>query len=162
MSGFRKARHATVTGEFDDLERELLVRLTSQLRDLLEAEAASGPAPRDSALLRLLPDAYPGDADASAEFRRFTAEGVTERKVANASVVIGGLEAADAAGAVHLDKPAIQSWLRTLTDLRLVLADRLGIERDDDEGRTDEEALPMQQLYFWFGYLQESLLEAMD
>jgi hypothetical protein len=42
-----------------------------------------------------------------------------------------------------------------------VLATRLGIEQDGDEGRVDDEGLALQRLYTWFGYLQESLLHAL-
>jgi hypothetical protein len=44
-------------------------------------------------------DAYPDDAEASAEFRRFTADDLTTRKAANARRIIADLAAA--AGSEH-------------------------------------------------------------
>lgn len=53
----------------------------------------------------------------------------------------------------------MQSWVRTLTDLRLVIAARLQIETDDDVGIGDENKL---MLYDWLAYLQSTLVEAME
>ena len=114
------------------------------------------------ALARLLPDAYPDDAEAGAEFRRFTAAGITERRSRNAQVVVEELEDAPADGPVVIAAESVPAWLRTITSLRLVLAARLGIEHDDDQGRTDDDAQPMHDVYLWLGWLQESLIAALD
>ena len=53
----------------------------------------------------------------------------------------------------------MQSWLRTLTDLRLVIAARLQIEEADDVGLGDENML---MLYDWLGYLQGTLVEVIE
>jgi hypothetical protein len=63
---------------------------------------------------------------------------------------------------VVLDDVHAQQWLRALADLRLIIANRLGIEQDDDEGRTDDAAVPLQQSYQWLGELQESIVHALD
>ncbi|HQA23674.1 MAG TPA: DUF2017 family protein, partial [Rhodoglobus sp.] len=60
---------------------------------------------------------------------------------------------------VVLDEQGIQSWLRTLTDLRLALAARLQIEEDGDTGLGDEDML---MIYDWLGYLQGSLVEVIE
>ncbi|KQV05243.1 DUF2017 domain-containing protein [Leifsonia sp. Root112D2] len=165
MSGFQRRRDGELQAHFAETERNLLASLAGQLIVLLEGASESATAQsEDPALLRLLPDAYPDDPEASAEFRRFTAEGITAAKIANAHAVIASLESSNASAPPEtpLDDAAAQSWLRTLTDLRLTLAARLGIERDGDEGNRDLEAIPLQELYLWFGYLQESLLEALE
>jgi len=109
--------------------------------------------------VRLLPDAYPDDPDASAEFRRFTAGGLIERKLANADTVILTLSAAIESGKLRLDAGEAGAWLRSLTDIRLTLASRLGIESDDQA--PSEDAI-LQNLYDWLGFLQNSLVEAVD
>lgn len=162
MSGFTRSISGDLRGRFDDAERGTISLLAEQLVQVLETAPGASDFPGgDPAFSRLLPDAYPEDADASAEFRRFTSDEIVQRKIENARAVIASLARADPRGRVPLDEAAAQSWLRTLTDLRLVLASRLGIEQDGDEGRMDDEGLALQRLYMWFGYLQESLLQAL-
>ena len=161
---------ALVTARFTPGERELLSSLAGQLVAMLEERAAESPAdvlyaqlgiggasapPLDPALARLLPDAYRGDAEAASEHRRFTELGLVDRKVANAQAVIRVLGSEVAV----LDDADVQAWLRHLTDLRLVLAARLQIEDDGDEGTGDE---GMLDLYDWLGYLQGTLVEAIE
>lgn len=163
MKGFRRSRHQLVA-VFEPAEAIVLSDLAAQVTDLLESRSARDT---DPAMLRLLPDAYPDDADASAEFRRFTADGLAERKVANASRVVADLSAASKArtsSAVKVDAQSAQAWLRTLTDIRLTIASRLGIESDDDEPLlsegTDQSAL--RDLYDWLGFVQGSLVDSLD
>lgn len=115
----------------------------------------STAAPLDPALARLLPDAYRGDEAASSEHRRLTELGLVERKIANASAVVESLAGAP----IALDRPTAQSWLRTLTDLRLTLAARLHIATDADEASGDEATI---DVYEWLGYLQGALLESIE
>ena len=60
----------------------------------------------------------------------------------------------------------MQAWLRSLTDIRLSLAVRLGIETDEDAmliSRSDDEATAaMSEIFDWLGYVQESLVAALD
>lgn len=158
MRGFRRSRHQIVA-VFDPREAGMLAALASQVAELLENSSTRGA---DPAVLRLLPDAYPDDADASAEFRRFTADGLAERKVANANRVAADLASAAAASAattVKLDAQAAQAWIRTLTDIRLTIASRLGIEQDSDLGSEDPVLL---DLYDWLGFVQGSLVSCLD
>ncbi|WP_235929032.1 DUF2017 domain-containing protein [Marisediminicola senii] len=169
-----------ISTELEPVEAALLTQLASQVAGLI-GEPTSSDVP-DPALLRLLPDAYPGDAEASAEFRRFTAEGLAERKVRNAQTMIVDVAdavTADAQTEVQLTVESVQSWLRTLTDIRLVLATRLGIlddadaraadgEADDDEADDDDidseadQKLMLADVYEWLGWVQESLVSAID
>jgi hypothetical protein len=159
-----------VTARFTPGERELLEALARQLVALLEERAAESPAdvlyaqlgiggpsapPLDPAMARLLPDAYRGDAGAASEHRRLTELGLVDRKVANALAVIRTVSTKVAV----LDQGDVQAWLRHLTDLRLVLAARLQIEDDGDEGNGDE---GMLDLYDWLGYLQGTLVEVIE
>ena len=147
-----------------------------------ELGLAGGPSlpPDDPVLQRLLPDAYRDDADEAAEFRRFTERSLTSAKVASAEAVLESLREAglddtsfDEDGAegeeesieVELDPEAVQAWLRTLTDVRLSLAVRLGIEADEDamllHQSDDEAVIAMTELYDWLGYVQETLVTAL-
>jgi hypothetical protein len=123
--------------------------------------------PEDPVLRRLLPDAYPGDPKASAEFRRFTDRDLRQTKIADAEVVLRHLEATDG-GRHQLRIPTQETdpWLRTLTSLRLAVAGRLGIT---DNTTADEIAdLPdhdprafLASVYDWLGFAQETLVLAL-
>lgn len=152
MSRVRRDSPSTITVELSVPERLLLSLLLGQLIDVLADRT-------DPAMARLLPDAYPDDAQAAAEFYRFTADGLTERKVACAQAVLATISDDES---VVLSEPAPVQWLRTLTDIRLTIANRLGIAQDGDTGRTDQAAMPLQHSYYWLGELQEQLVEALE
>jgi hypothetical protein len=147
-------------GDGDDLlldlpehEARLLGDLVAQLVTVLEGGDAGDPA-----VARLLPSAYPDDEEAAAEFRRFTADDLTARKLTNARRVLDDLAAPLAE---RLDVPAQQAWLRTLTDLRLVLGSRLGVTDEGPAPSDDPHVRVMQDVFDWLGYLQESLVQTL-
>ena len=159
-----------ITGRLTDTESAILADLSSQLIEMLDDRAAESPAdllyaqlgiggpsdaPLDPALARLLPDAYRGDSEAASEHRHLTERGLVHRKIANARAVIASI----GDGILRLDAPAVQSWLRTLTDLRLTIAARLNIVADGDEGIGDP---ALQDIYDWLGYLQGTLVDCVD
>lgn len=147
--------------------------------DPLEALVTlDGPvtAPDDPVLARLLPDAYREDDEAAADFRRYTEATLRADKVDNARILLtslrdggfegGGDPAAEDSVEVELHPAQVQAWLRCLTDMRLALATRLGIEDDDedawDELGEDDPRAVMHDVYGWLGYVQESLVRALD
>ena len=147
---------ATISLELTEFETELLGTLLADYEELIRGEDAD-----DAALVRLFPSGYRDDPDADAEFRKYTRSGLVDRKTANA----GSVSAALAQGArIDLTTDAFDSWLPVLTDLRLVLADRIGIETDDDAESLaaggPEDAVG--EVYNWLGELQWFLLEALD
>jgi hypothetical protein len=188
----RHRRSRRVIANFTGFEADLLRSLASQLVELLRNEAAvprdtadpleamldfSGPTaePEDPVLARLFPTAYPGDEEASAEFRRFTEGGLRDGKAAAACTLIDSLEEAGLPPEltedglmidVELDEPAAESWLRSFTDLRLALATRLGVEEGDEEfwySLPDEDPRAQaHDIYEWVGYLQETLVDALS
>lgn len=184
MKPFRRRRRGTVTATFDLNEAQLLVNLASQVIELLqdrngpsESEpdplasliGMTGPAlpPEDPVLARLLPDAYLGDPVEAGEFRRFTEQSLSAGKVANARTVIesleaGGLDVGDKKVEVELDEGQVMSWLRCLTDIRIALAVRLGIETEEDAERLaesdDEATVAMGDVFDWLGFVQETLV----
>ncbi|MBK4346064.1 DUF2017 domain-containing protein [Lacisediminihabitans changchengi] len=156
MRGFRR-KGANYEASFAPEEARLIVQLTGQIGAML-----AEPAANDAALKRLLPDAYRDDPEAAEEFRRFTAESLAERKGRNGQTVAASL--ADAAAAtsatkVVLDEQQAQAWIRAVSDIRLTIASRIGIERDDDRPNPDE---PLGDIYDWLAFVQESLVVAMQ
>ena len=173
---------ASLTSQVVELLRDRNGELASDPDPLAgELGLSGGPSlpPDDPVLQRLLPDAYRDDSDESAEFRRFTERALTSAKVANAEAVLASLREAGLDETkvddedvenqepleVELDPAAVQAWLRTLTDVRLSLAVRLGIESDEDtmllHQSEDEAVMAMTELYDWLGYVQETLVTAL-
>ena len=129
--------------------------------------------PRDPALARLLPPASLDDDELAAELRRLTESSLRATKVDHLRVVHRALEASS--GVVIVREGEERAWLSALTDLRLVLATRLGIETDEDAERiyeragagrpqtaADELDAALTSLYAALTWWQESLLEAMS
>lgn len=158
MSGFTAGAPGSTTARFAPQEVSILTDLVSQLVGLLEDRGTPGS---DPALDRLLPAGYRDSTADADEFRRFTEEDLAAGKVHNARVVLETLERFSHGGdAAPLAGADIQAWLRTLTDLRLTLAARLEVERD---GTLPDDSDEMTvAVYEWLGYLQESLLDAID
>ena len=167
---------------FEQPQAGVIRSLVSQVAELISADAETGEdaaqagnleaqlglsshveAPDDPVLARLLPDAYSDDAEASAEFRRYTEESLRSGKLASAQAVLESLP--PAGGEVRLSEPECQQWLRALNDVRLALSVRLGIT-DEDEDLTESLAVDDPRsaylwVYQWLAYLQDSLLEAL-
>lgn len=139
----------------------------------LDWDPAYGQTPRDPALARLLPPASTDDDELAAEMRRLTEGALRATKAEQLRVVHDALEAST--GLVVVRAGQERAWLAALTDLRLVLAARLGIETDDDAERVYERAggeepqtaedeldAALTSLYAALTWWQESLLEAMS
>ena len=145
-------RRGEILVALEEVERDLLTSLTTQFQDVLHDDEGDDPV-HD----RLFPTAYRDDAEADAEFRKYTTEGLVDRKSANAGRIAAAV-AATTDGRILLDIDSVNAWLPALTDLRLVVAERLGIRADDDP-------VPDGQLgavYWWLGELQERLVGALD
>ncbi|ROQ37504.1 uncharacterized protein DUF2017 [Frondihabitans sp. PhB188] len=135
-------------------ERSLIEQLVSQIVTLLEERDEADPA-----VARLLPAGYRGDDDADAEFRRLTVDDLTARKVETATLVLETLAGDPKA---PLSKEAEQAWLRTLNDVRLTLGTRLGVTADGFDAPADQEAAYLRAVYEWLGFVQETLVRALD
>ncbi len=195
-SGRGDARRFVAT--LDPEERVLVASLMDQVHDLLEAPdgaptgdaafdeivegislgaqqpdpASSGaageePAPRDPALDRLLPTANREDDGAAAEFRRLTEGGLRQRK---ATALAASAEVLREEDRVALDAGQARAFLTALTDVRLVLGERLGLRTDEDlelleqaagSLEADEPLLHALALYDFLTWLQETLAEAL-
>lgn len=192
MKPFKKRRRGGVYAEFDVHEAEMLANLAAQLIELVSdrtgtGEASADPlfaqldidgprvAPEDPVLARLFPDAYSDDDESAGEFRRFTEPTLATAKIENATAIMQTMSAAglrlDGSEQtvktieVELDDEGVQAWLRSLTDMRLSVAVRLGVdghEQERDAGSDDEGYAVMSDIYDWLGYVQESLVLALS
>lgn len=172
--GFRRSMTGRISVKLDVVERGLLRTLADQLialvdndisdADPLEALVGINPqaqTPDDPALARLLPEGYEGDAEAAAEFRRFTDQSLREAKVKAARTIQTDIAGDD--DRVKIAPDHVDSWLTFFTDVRLVVGTRLGIT--DEVSAADLIELPdddpragMAHIYDWLTFLQETLV----
>lgn len=180
-TAFRRRRDGTLTATLHAGEADLLRNLVSQLLELLAdgepsaptdpleqvLDLASGEPPSDPVLRRLFPDGY-ADERAAGDFRRYTERGLRDTKRRNALVVLDGLERAeqgrrDDERTVTVQRHDADAWMRALTDLRLALGTRLGIEQDVEPEFADDPDDPRRYVlgvYEWLGWLQDTLVHA--
>jgi hypothetical protein len=156
-------------------EARVLVSLSQQMQsllaDALEAGTRNGATETDTdtdtatdtAVQRLLPNAYRDDPELADEWRRFSRRGLIERKIGFARTLTTALipvAAGDAEGTVSLTTDAALDWVRGIGDLRLVIADRMGIVVDGDEARAGEPGL--QDLYELLAWMQDGLVQLLE
>ena len=129
----------------------------------------SVPRERDPALERIFPTANREDDQIAAEFRRLTEEGLRSRKSANLTTAIQALSGIEDQK-ISLEQPQALALLIGLTDVRLVLGERLGLKRDDDFDLLEEQVsgLPPDDpavyalaVYDFLTWLQETLAHAL-
>jgi hypothetical protein len=163
MTMFRRAGTACVA-RFTAEEAQVLRQCVAELAALVSDD----PDPDDPAVERLFPDVYPESPDDAAEFRRLTEADLKQTKLDQAKTVLSNL--LEAGGEVRLDENAADLWLRALTDVRLALGTRLGVQDETDiEVELDEAVgrdptsprVGQLSVYAYLTYLQESLVGAL-
>jgi hypothetical protein len=125
-------------------ERELLLRLLVELRELIEED--------DPGVARLFPAAYRDDPEASAEYDRLVHGELAAGRLAALQTVERTLEAKT------LDDPEVEAWTGVLNDLRLVHGERLAITEELDLARLarrDER----YAVYAWLTWLQATMVD---
>jgi hypothetical protein len=154
------------TGDaFDDLVASMGLSLSA-------ADQQADPVSlgeRDPALDRLLPTAHRGDDQIAAEFRRLTEEGLRQRKSGNLDIAVACVEAA-VGNRVVLDESQAPAFLTALTDVRLLLGERMGMRTEEDaealhaamDDIDDDDPLGYAMAWYDFlTWLQETLTQAL-
>jgi len=176
--GFFRHGDNAYLANFTEAEREVLVNLTEQIIELLAERVdhhnddplaamvgitAHDTPPDDEVLLRLLPNAYADQVDAS-EFRRYTESTLRQKKQAHAMAMRMHLKAA-IDGVVELDHNSANAWLGAMNDVRLALGVRLKVEENTHQElellAPDDPMRGVYAVYSWLGWLQESLIDAL-
>jgi hypothetical protein len=176
--GFFRHGDNAYLANFTEAEREVLVNLTEQIIELLAERVdhhnddplaamvgitAHDTPPDDEVLLRLLPNAYADQVDAS-EFRRYTESTLRQKKQAHALAMRMHLKAA-IDGVVELDHDSANAWLGAMNDVRLALGVRLTVEENTHQElellAPDDPMRGVYAVYSWLGWLQESLIDAL-
>lgn len=135
--------------EFAEGEAGVLRSLVDQYLEVIGASAGSDPSHA-----RLFPAAYRDDDEAATEFASLTRSGLVDRKASNAAQVSLALDE----DVVRLPPADAERWLPMLTDLRLVIADRMGVRTDEDEVPDTSAG----EVYVWLGHLQESIISLLE
>jgi hypothetical protein len=188
VKGFVRRRSGYVA-HLDATERAILGRVVADTAALLgqrlelEDDADDGDPlaglgwsesgieePDDPAVARLLPSASRDDDEISVEFRRLTEADLRMAKTDRLRLVWAGLRTPGEKLVVAPD--AAMDWAAALTDVRLVIAERLGVSTDADaeavyalagagSSGDDEVRAALASLYAALTWLQESLLSVM-
>ncbi|MBD7917753.1 DUF2017 domain-containing protein [Cellulomonas sp. Sa3CUA2] len=197
MRAFRRQKGHFVAG-LDAGERAVVASVVADVAELLGAgrfedgprPGASSPAhpgapegwslrtapvppPQDPAVRRLLPDASRDDPEVAGEFRRLTEDDLRARKIARLRTLWTSLVHGEPGWPEHalvVSPQAADDVAATLTDLRLVLGERLELRTDADsealydglaaEDEDDVRAY-LASVYGALSWLQESLLAVM-
>jgi hypothetical protein len=176
--GFFRHGDNAYLANFTDAEREVLLNLTEQIIELLAERVdhhnddplaamvgitAHDTPPDDEVLLRLLPNAYADQVDAS-EFRRYTESTLRQKKQAHAMAMRMHIKTA-VDGVVELDHDSANAWLGAMNDVRLALGVRLKVEENTQQElellAPDDPMRGVYAVYSWLGWLQESLIDAL-
>lgn len=206
---FRRRADGTLACRLDGEEKSILAQVAQETADLIRADLGidgdgdvlrraaqsedplrrleaefAGRDPRepsDSAVRRLFPSASE-DPELAVEYRRLAQQDLADGKLADLRLVMQILDRSGGGhGEVVIDDAESMAMLRALNDVRIVLADRLGLRRDGDFDtvrmlqqigeRVEEAAEPegdqvgsdiVIAVYELLSWLQESLLRALD
>ena len=176
--GFFRHGDNAYLANFTDAEREVLLNLAEQIIELLAERVdhhnddplaamvgitVHDTPPEDEVLLRLLPNAYADQVDAS-EFRRYTESTLRQKKQAHAMAMRMHIKAA-VDGVIELDHDSANAWLGAMNDVRLTLGVRLKVEENTHQElellAPDDPMRGVYAVYSWLGWLQESLIDAL-
>ncbi len=176
--GFFRHGDNAYLANFTEAEREVLLNLVEQIIELLAERVdhhnddplaamvgitVHDTPPEDEVLLRLLPNAYADQVDAS-EFRRYTESTLRQKKQAHALAMRMHIKAA-VDGVVELDHDSANAWLGAMNDVRLALGVRLNVEANTQQDlellAPDDPMRGVYAVYSWLGWLQESLIDSL-
>ncbi|MDP8977018.1 MAG: DUF2017 domain-containing protein [Actinomycetota bacterium] len=139
-------------------ERELLVDTARRLRPVL-----TGDEDLPRARERLFPPAY-DDPRAEAEYRGLVGDSLVEERVAALDAFVATLEGGQTrlfAWSATLDAEQAAAWLSATQDLRLILAERLGVTDESHWETGPDLGDRFSLLLYYLGWLQERLLAAL-
>jgi hypothetical protein len=153
---FRRISDGRVQLRLPAAERAVLTSLLPQLLAVIDGDEGV-----EHLRGRLFPAAY-DDPEREDEFQRLVGDDLVDQRRAALGDVVTTLDAGRTRGrswVVDLDDDQLQSWLAVLHDLRLVLAQVVGIRTESDWDTDLETAEPVQILLWHIGVLQEELLD---
>jgi len=155
MRRFRRISDDHVQLRLPHAEKALLSSVLPQLRAVVDGDTGA-----EHLRARLFPPAY-DDPEHEREFRELVGDDLVDQRRTAVDTALATLEGGRTRArqwSVDLDPEQVQSWLSVLHDLRLVLAQVVGITTETDWERSIEGADPADLLLWHVGALQEELL----
>ena len=154
---FERLKRGGFRVNLDPDEREVLLGLLGQMRDLLVAAPADTPH-----LRRLFPTAYPTDPEADAEYQRLMREELVGSRLAAMETVSAVLDPAAAPREVTAGD--LTALMTSMNSLRLVLGTICNVGEDDDlAGVTPEHPQFAElQAYGYLSYLVDACVDALS
>ncbi len=149
MARVKRARDGTFRLQLPPAERELLVALVGQLREILGTD--------DPSLRRLTPPGHPDDEALEREYRELVGDELARHRLGSLALL------EETASAERLDEGQMASWLGAINDLRLVLGTKLDVTEELYETGFPEEdpRAPGYAIYAYLGWLEEQVVQAM-
>ena len=144
-SPIRRQRGGDYRFTISDDERRLVLDLVRQLRELLTTDSP--------ALRRLFPPPYGDDDERNAGYAVLAGSELVERRLAALDVIETTIDAET------LTEDQLQTWMRSVNDLRLVLGTLLDISDDEQPAAGADEA--MIAVYEYLGQLLELTVQAL-
>lgn len=156
MRRFRRISDDRVQLRLPKTEHTVLSSLLPQLLAVVNGEEGV-----EHLRARLFPAAY-DDPERDREFQRLVGDDLVEQRRAALDDVVASLDGGRSRGRtwiVELDQDQAQSWLAVLHDLRLVLAQVVGIRTESDWNTDPATAEPAEIVLWHLGALQEELID---
>ncbi|MFZ4668310.1 MAG: DUF2017 family protein [Microthrixaceae bacterium] len=144
-SPIRRQRGGDYRFTISDDERQLVLDLVRQLRELLTTDSP--------ALRRLFPPPYGDDDERNAGYAVLAGSELVERRLAALEVIETTIDAET------LTEDQLQTWMRSVNDLRLVLGTLLDISDDEQPVSGADET--MVAVYEYLGQLLELTVQAL-
>lgn len=144
-SPIRRQRGGDYRFTISDDERQLVLDLVRQLRELLTTDSP--------ALRRLFPPPYGDDDERNAGYAVLAGSELVERRLAALEVIETTIDAET------LTEEQLQTWMRSVNDLRLVLGTLLDISDDEQPVSGADET--MVAVYEYLGQLLELTVQAL-
>ena len=133
-------------------DRRVIVDLIVQLRDAVLAGAS------DERFRRLFPAAYHQDAELDEEYQRLMHGELLASRLDSLNRTQELLVRDDEADMIVLTEDELDSLMKSVNDLRLVLGTLLDIQEDEPALDEDDPAYPQFHLYSYLGWLLEWII----
>lgn len=138
--------HGRYAVRLPDEERDVLLSLLPQLRDLLTMD--------DPLTRRVFPTAYAQDAERDREYQQLVHDDLLESRLAAIDVIEQTLDADE------LTTEQLDGWMTALNSLRLVLGTRLDVSEDVPDFDPDDPEAPMLAVYDYLAWMLEQVVQA--
>lgn len=133
--------------DLDDDVRALVLTLVTQVRDLLTTDSP--------ALRRLFPPPYGDDDERNAGYAVLAGAELYDSRAASVAVVEATITA------TVLTQEQLETWMRSINDVRLVLGTMLGIEDEFGPDDVTEGEVPMHSAYELLGAVLDAIVDGL-